>query len=259
MNAILEVRHLEKYYGEGMILTKAVDGISLTVQAGEFVGIMGDSGSGKTTLLNCISTIDQPTGGKVLIQGQEITKIPEKELASFRRQNLGFVFQEFNLLDTLTVEENIGLSLVINQEDKDETERRVHAVAKLLGIEDTLKKYPYEISGGQKQRCACARAIIHEPSLVLADEPTGALDSHASRRLLDTMENINEKQKATILMVTHDPKSASYCSRVLFLKDGKIFNEIYRGDKSKMVFQLEIMDILTVLGGDEDADEVLTS
>ncbi|SHH17329.1 putative ABC transport system ATP-binding protein [Anaerosphaera aminiphila DSM 21120] len=250
MDKILDIKNLEKYYGEGTILTKAVDGVSMSVFQSEFVGIMGASGSGKTTLLNCISTIDSPTGGEVLLKGRDITKIPNRDLAKFRRENLGFVFQEYNLLDVLTVEENIGLSLVINKVNKDETARRVREVARVLGIDDILKKFPYEISGGQRQRCACGRAIIHKPSLVLADEPTGSLDSHSSRQLMVTLKELNENDHATILVVTHDPKTASYCKRVLFLKDGKIFNEIFRGEKTQMNFQLEIMDIVALLGGE---------
>lgn len=250
MEKILDIKNLEKYYGEGTILTKAVDGVSMSVFQSEFVGIMGASGSGKTTLLNCISTIDSPTGGEVLLKGRDITKIPNRDLAKFRRENLGFIFQEYNLLDALTVEENIGLSLVINKVNKDEIARRVKEVASVLGIDDILKKFPYEISGGQRQRCACGRAIIHRPSLVLADEPTGSLDSHSSRQLMVTLKELNEKDDATILVVTHDPKTASYCKRVLFLKDGKIFNEIFRGEKTQMNFQLEIMDIVALLGGE---------
>lgn len=250
MDTILEIKGLEKYYGEGSILTKAVDGVSLNISRGEFLGIMGASGSGKTTLLNCISTIDSPTGGKVLLNKEDIAKIEHRNLAKFRRENLGFIFQEYNLLDALTVEENIGLSLVINKNDEDDTARKVLEVAKILGIEDILKKFPYEISGGQRQRCACGRAIIHNPKLVLADEPTGSLDSHSSRQLMKTLEELNKDGKSTILMVTHDPKTASYCKRVLFLKDGKIFNEIFRGEKNQMEFQMEITDIITLLGGD---------
>lgn len=250
MEKILDIKNLEKYYGEGTILTKAVDGVSMSVFQSEFVGIMGASGSGKTTLLNCISTIDSPTGGEVLLKGRDITKIPNRDLAKFRRENLGFIFQEYNLLDALTVEENIGLSLVINKVNKDEIAKRVEEVASVLGIDNILKKFSYEISGGQRQRCACGRAIIHRPSLILADEPTGSLDSHSSRQLMMTLKELNEIDDATILVVTHDPKTASYCKRVLFLKDGKIFNEIFRGEKTQMNFQLEIMDIVALLGGE---------
>ncbi|NLY20743.1 MAG: ABC transporter ATP-binding protein [Tissierellia bacterium] len=250
MEKILEIIDLEKYYGSGTVLTKAVDGVSLDVYSGDFIGIMGASGSGKTSLLNCVSTIDSPTGGKVLLKGEDIGRIENKKLAEFRRKNLGFIFQEFNLLDTLTVEENIGLSMVINRNEKEKVHDRVNSVAERLGISDVLKKFPYEISGGQRQRCACGRAIIHNPSLILADEPTGALDSHSSRKLMETLEDLNRNDSSTILVVTHDAKTASYCKRVLFLKDGEIFNEVFRGDKNQMEFQLEIMDIVALLGGD---------
>ncbi|BBF43775.1 ABC transporter, ATP-binding protein [Lachnospiraceae bacterium KM106-2] len=254
MNRILNVTNLEKYYGEGTIITKAVDGISFYVENEEFLGIMGSSGSGKTTLLNCISTIDTPTAGKVMIDGIDIQKISATDLASFRREKLGFVFQDYNLIDALTLEENIGLALVINGSEKKSVREKTQKIAQLLGIKDILKKYPYEVSGGQKQRCACARAIIHDPCLILADEPTGALDSHSSGKLLQTLEEMNQKKGATILMVTHDARSASYCKRVLFLKDGRIFNEIYRGKRNKAEFQSEIMNYLAVIGGDNDAN-----
>ena len=201
-------------------------------------------------LLNCISTIDTVTSGHITVNNQDITKIKDKDFADFRRENLGFIFQDFNLLDTLTIGENISLSLVINKQNPTDIEKRVHAIADKLGIRDILSKFPYEVSGGQKQRCACARALINEPKLILADEPTGALDSKASRLLLETMSEINKKMQATILMVTHDPFSASFCERILFLKDGKIFNEIFRGEKSRKDFFNEILDILTLLGGE---------
>ena len=211
---------------------------------------MGASGSGKTTLLNCISTIDEVTSGHIFIDGKDITELKEKELASFRRENLGFIFQDFNLLDTLTISENISLVLIINKEDVNKVDKKVSDIAEKLGIEEILNKYPYEVSGGQKQRCACARALINKPNLILADEPTGALDSKSSRMLLETMDEMNEKLNATILMVTHDSFSASFCKRVLFLKDGKIFNEIRRGEKPRKEFFNEILDVLTLLGGD---------
>lgn len=254
MNKILNVINLEKYYGEGTVITKAVDGISFYVEKEEFLGIMGASGSGKTTLLNCISTIDTPTAGKVMIDGTDIEKISSRDLAAFRREKLGFVFQDFNLIDALTLEENIGLALVINGGEKNSVREKTQKIAQLLGIGDILKKYPYEVSGGQKQRCACARAIIHNPALILADEPTGALDSHSSENLLQTLEELNKQKGATILMVTHDARSASYCKRVLFLKDGRIFNELYRGNRKKAEFQSEIMNYLAVIGGDHDAN-----
>ena len=251
MEHILNLEQVKKYYGGNSgNITKAVDGISMYVDKGEFVAIMGASGSGKTTLLNCISTIDTVTSGHITVNNQDITKIKDKDFADFRRENLGFIFQDFNLLDTLTIGENISLSLVINKQNPTDIEKRVHAIADKLGIRDILSKFPYEVSGGQKQRCACARALINEPKLILADEPTGALDSKASRLLLETMSEINKKMQATILMVTHDPFSASFCERILFLKDGKIFNEIFRGEKSRKDFFNEILDILTLLGGE---------
>ncbi len=250
MQKTLEIKNLKKFYGTKNNITKAVNDLSLEVEEGEFVAIMGASGSGKTTLLNCISTIDEVTSGHIFIDGKDITELKEKELASFRRENLGFIFQDFNLLDTLTISENISLALIINKEDANKVEKKVKNIAEKLGIEEILNKYPYEVSGGQKQRCACARALINKPKLILADEPTGALDSKSSRMLLETMEEMNKKLNATILMVTHDSFSASFCKRVLFLKDGKIFNEIRRGEKPRKEFFDEILDVLTLLGGD---------
>ena len=250
LKKILEVKNLKKYYGSHGNITKAVDGISFDVLEGDFVAIMGASGSGKTTLLNTISTIDTVTSGNIYLDGVDITTLKE-ELADFRRENLGFIFQDFNLLDTLTIEENIALSLIINHEDILKVDKKVDEIAMKLGIRDILDKFPYEVSGGQKQRCACARALINEPKLILADEPTGALDSKSSRMLLETMDEMNERLNATILMVTHDSFSASFCKRVIFIKDGKIFNEILKGDKSRKEFFNEILDVLTMLGGDD--------
>ena len=250
MQKTLEIKNLKKFYGTKSNITKSVNDLSLEVEEGEFVAIMGASGSGKTTLLNCISTIDEVTSGHIFIDGKDITELKEKELAGFRRENLGFIFQDFNLLDTLTISENISLALIINKEDANKVEKKVKNIAEKLGIEEILNKYPYEVSGGQKQRCACARALINKPKLILADEPTGALDSKSSRMLLETMDEMNEKLNATILMVTHDSFSASFCKRVLFLKDGKIFNEIRRGEKPRKEFFDEILDVLTLLGGD---------
>ena len=247
---ILKIDKIEKYYGNKSSLTKAIDNISFSVDKGEFVAIMGASGSGKTTLLNCISTIDNVTAGHIYVGGKDITEIKEDDMADFRKENLGFIFQDFNLLDTLSIEENISLSLIINKEDVNKVDDKVNDIATKLGISEVLKKFPYEVSGGQKQRCACARALINHPKLILADEPTGALDSKSSRMLLETMKDMNEKLKATILMVTHDSFSASFCKRVLFLKDGKIFNEIVRGEKTRKEFFDEILDVLTLLGGD---------
>lgn len=250
MKEVLKIENLKKYYGVNTNITKAVDGISFSVLEGEFVAIMGASGSGKTTLLNCVSTIDTVTSGHIFVDNRDITTVKEDDLADFRKENLGFIFQDFNLLDTLTIEENIALSLIINNENTNKVDEKVKNIADKLGISDILKKFPYEVSGGQKQRCACARALINSPKLILADEPTGALDSKSSRLLLETMDEMNKKLKATILMVTHDSFSASFCKRVLFLKDGKIFNEIIKGEKTRKEFFNEILDMLTLLGGD---------
>ena len=228
MEHILNLEQVKKYYGGSTgNITKAVDGISMYIDKGEFAAIMGASGSGKTTLLNCISTIDTVTSGHIFVNNQDITEMKEQDFADFRRENLGFIFQDFNLLDTLTIEENISLSLIINKKNPEMIKKKVQDISDKLGISDILSKFPYEVSGGQKQRCACARALINEPELILADEPTGALDSKSSRLLLETMENINQKLQATILMVTHDPFTASFCNRILFLEDGRIFNEIW--------------------------------
>ncbi len=247
---VLKVNNLKKYYGSNNNITKALNNISFTVNDNEFLAIMGASGSGKTTLLNTISTIDTVTSGNIIINGIDITNLNEEELSNFRKENLGFVFQDFNLLDTLTIKENIALSLIINKEDKTKIDNLVLDISKKLGISDILNKYPYEVSGGQKQRCACARALINSPKLILADEPTGALDSRNARVLLETFKEMNEELKATILMVTHDAFSASFASRVLFIKDGKIFNEIIKGKKTRGEFYDEIIDVLTLLGGD---------
>ena len=250
MTNILEIRHLKKIYGNKNNITKALNDLSFDISEGEFVAIMGASGSGKTTLLNCISTIDDVASGIILINNQNVAELKEKETAKFRRENLGFIFQDFNLLDTLTIRENIALSLIINKQDYHKVDERVNDIAQKLGIKEILEKYPYEVSGGQKQRCACARALINKPLIILADEPTGALDSKSSRMLLETMDEMNENLRATILMVTHDAFSASFCRRILFLKDGKIFNEIVKGEKTRKEFFDEILDVLTLLGGD---------
>ncbi len=250
MKEILKINHLKKYYGSKTNITKAINDISFTINEQEFVAIMGASGSGKSTLLNCISTIDRVTSGNIYVDALDITEVKEDELALFRRKNLGFIFQDFNLLDTLTIEENIALSRIINKEDVEKIDGQVLEIAEKLGIKDILKKYPYEVSGGQKQRCACARALINKPKLILADEPTGALDSKNARLLLETFDSMNKNLQATILMVTHDAFSASFCKRVLFLKDGRIFNEIIKGEKSRKEFYDEILDVLTLLGGE---------
>ena len=247
---MLQVQNIEKYYGSKNNVTKALDRVSFDVEAGEFLAIMGASGSGKTTLLNCISTIDTISAGKILLDGVNIADLSEEELAKFRRERLGFVFQDFNLLDTLTVEENIGLALSLNHTDPKAVQSKVRDVAQKLGITDILTKFPYQISGGQKQRTACARAMVAGQSLLLADEPTGALDSKASKNLLEIMTTMNQDMGATILMVTHDAYSASYAKRVLFLKDGRVFNELLRGERARPVFYHEILDVLAALGGD---------
>lgn len=250
MSNILEVKNIEKYYGNKSNLTKAIDNISFNVQSGEFVGIMGASGSGKTTLLNCISTIDRVTAGHIIIDGKDITKLKGNPLNKFRREQLGFIFQDFNLLDTLTAYENIALALTIQRVAHKEIDRRVREIAEKLEITDILKKYPYQISGGQKQRVASARAIITNPKLILADEPTGALDSKSARQLLETFETLNSNLKATILMVTHDSFSASYANRILFIKDGKIFNELIKGEDTRKQFFEKIIEVQTLLGGE---------
>lgn len=250
MKTILSVEHIEKYYGNRGNLTKAVDDISFQVDEGEFVGVMGPSGSGKTTLLNCISTIDTVTSGHILINGSDITSIKKNDLSKFRREELGFIFQDFNLLDTLTAYENIAIALTIQKVKSSEIEKRIKDVAHKLDITDVLQKYPYQMSGGQKQRVASARALVTNPSLILADEPTGALDSKSSRMLLDSMEKLNSEYHATIMMVTHDAFTASYAHRILFIKDGKIFNELIRGEDSRKEFFNRIMEVVTLLGGD---------
>ena len=247
---MLQVQNIEKYYGSKNNVTKALDRVSFDVEAGEFLAIMGASGSGKTTLLNCISTIDAISSGKILLDGVSIADLSESELAKFRRERLGFVFQDFNLLDTLTIEENIGLALSLNHRDPGTVQKRVQEVAGKLGIADILEKFPYQVSGGQKQRAACARAMAAGQSLLLADERTGALDSKNKKNLLEIMTTMNRGMGATILMVTHDAYSASYAKRVLFLKDGRVFNELLRGDRGRPVFYHEILDVLAALGGD---------
>lgn len=250
MQKILSVEHIEKYYGNKGNVTKAVDDISFTLDKGEFVGIMGASGSGKTTLLNCISTIDTATAGHIFIDGADITRLNSKQLSRFRREQLGFIFQDFNLLDTLTAYENIALALAIIKTPAGGIDVRVRQVAKALEIEEVLKKYPYQMSGGQKQRVACARAIVTNPALILADEPTGALDSKSARMLLESFERLNADLEATVLMVTHDAFTASYCHRILFIKDGKIFNELVRGKDTRKQFFGKIIEVVTLLGGD---------
>lgn len=250
MESILNVENIEKYYGNKDNVTKAIDNISFRVEKGEFVGIMGPSGSGKTTLLNCISTIDNVTTGSIEIDGDDITRLKNRRLENFRRDKLGFIFQDFNLLDTLTAFENISLALTIAGKKGKEVENLVKVAAESLDIESVLNKYPYQMSGGQKQRVAAARAIVNDPKIILADEPTGALDSKAAKLLLNSMEKLNKELDATILMVTHDAFTASYAHRILFIKDGKIFSELVRGDDSRKEFFNKIIDVVTMLGGD---------
>ncbi len=249
MHTILTLEHIQKYYGREGMITKAIQDISFSVDQGEFVGIMGASGSGKTTLLNCISTIDTVSAGHIWLDGRDITQLKPTALARFRREHLGFIFQDFHLLDTLTISENIALTLAINKVPAKNVEPRVAAIAATLNISDILSKYPYQVSGGQKQRCACARAMIHEPKLLLADEPTGALDSRSSQMLLATMQRIHQELRATILMVTHDAFTASYAERILFLQDGEIFTELRRGNDSRRTFFEKILNVLTAIGG----------
>ena len=250
MENILKIDKIEKYYGNKSSLTKALDNLSFDVLKGEFVAIMGASGSGKTTLLNCISSIDKVTSGHIYVAGNDITKLRGNALNKFRREELGFIFQDFNLLDTLTAYENIALALSIQNVSAKEIDMRIRKIAKELDISNVLDKYPYQMSGGQKQRVASARAIITNPKLILADEPTGALDSKSAKMLLEKFNYLNEEVKATILMVTHDAFTASYASRVIFIKDGKIFNEINKGTDTRKIFFDKIIDVVTLLGGD---------
>lgn len=250
MEQFIRVCDVEKYYGTGNNITKAVNRVSFTVQKGEFTGIMGASGSGKTTLLNMLSTIDTVTAGHIFYGTTDITELKENELAEFRKNNLGFVFQDFNLLDTLTIQENIELVMTLHDKKKREIQKKSGQIMKTLGIDSIRNKFPSQVSGGQKQRCACARAIINEPQLILADEPTGALDSKSAQMLMDTFDAMNDRMGATILMVTHDAFSASYCHRILFLKDGQIFHELYKGEKNRREFLNEILDVLALTGGD---------
>lgn len=247
---ILQVQDIQKYYGSRGSVTKAIDHISFAVERGEFLGIMGASGSGKTTLLNCISTIDTVTSGHILVEGRDVTALHGGELAAFRGRKLGFIFQDFNLLDTLTARENIALTLSVSGVRPAEIERRVAQTAAALDIAGVLDKYPYQMSGGQQQRCAAARAIVTHPALVLADEPTGALDSKSARMLLERLEVLNRERGTTILMVTHDAFTASCCRRVVFLRDGHIFQELSRGELDRRAFFAQIIRVITQLGGE---------
>lgn len=244
---ILNIKNLKKVYGKKVIST-ALNNISFAIEDGEFVGIMGPSGSGKTTLLNLISTIDKPTSGTITLRGENILKLKGNDLALFRRRELGFVFQDFNLLNTLTIGENMILPLTLDNVDLKEQENRLNKVSKILGIENLLDKRTYEVSGGQAQRTAIGRALINNPTLLLADEPTGNLDSASARDVMEYLEKINKEEKVTTMMVTHDPLAASYCNRILFIKDGQIYNEIYKGE-NRIQFYQEIIDVLSLLGG----------
>ncbi len=251
---MIRICDVEKYYGRGSHVTKAVDRVSFTVETGEFIGVMGASGSGKTTLLNMLSTIDHVTAGHIFYDEEDITELSEDKLSEFRKNNLGFVFQDYNLLDTLTVEENIVLAMTLHKKGKEKVKKECDDLLRLLGISQVRDKFPYEISGGQKQRCACARALANHPRLLLADEPTGALDSKAAQTLLETFTDMNKRFGATIFMVTHDAFSASYCSRILFLKDGKIFHELIAGENGRRAFLNEILDVLSLTGGEFQND-----
>ncbi|MGL5256137.1 MAG: ABC transporter ATP-binding protein [Proteocatella sp.] len=254
MEEILRVENIEKYYGKKGLINKVLDNISFYVDKGEYVGIMGASGAGKTTLLNCISTIDSVTSGNIYISGENITNMTSKEIAKFRREKLGFIFQEFNLLDNLTGYENIALSLSISKTKNTDVEAKIIQVSKDLNLNEIMYKYPYEMSGGQKQKIAAARAIVTDPSLILADEPTGSLDSKSARGLLDILKKLNTEFEATILMVTHDAYTASHCNRILFIKDGSIFNELDRGNDTQKEFFNKIIEVIALLGGNLDVE-----
>jgi len=251
MQEMLSVKQVEKYYGNKGSLTRALNGISFTIYPGEFVGIMGASGSGKTTLLNCIATVDKVTTGSILLEGSDITKMNSNELAAFRRDRLGFIFQDYNLLDTLTGEENMLLPLTLAGKSAKSARLRVQEVAVLLRIQPILNKFPYEMSGGEQQRVAAGRALLNKPSLILADEPTGSLDSGSSRQLLETLSQMNRDEKSTIMMVTHDGYASSYCQRILFIKDGRLFQELLRGDLSKNEFFEKILAVTSLMGGEQ--------
>ncbi|KAA0777219.1 ABC transporter ATP-binding protein [Bacillus sp. AR2-1] len=249
MKIVLEAKNIKKVYDTGGNKFEALRGINLQVKEGEFVGIMGPSGSGKTTLLNVISTIDNATSGEILIDGKDIVKMNDEKLALFRRNHLGFIFQDYNLLDTLTVRENIALPLALSRVEAREIDRCVLVIAKKFGIDHILNQFPYQVSGGQKQRCAASRALVTNPSMILGDEPTGALDSKSAKDLLESMKSLNEHDNSTILMVTHDALAASYCKRVIFIKDGKLCKELYRGKLTRKQFFQEIVDVMSAISG----------
>ncbi|ATP40437.1 bacitracin ABC transporter ATP-binding protein [Solibacillus sp. R5-41] len=249
MKIILQAKNVQKVFGTKGNIYKALEDIDLEIKEGEFVGIMGPSGAGKSTLLNVLSTIDTQTSGDIIINNQHIVGMNEKQLADFRRNQLGFIFQDYNLLDTLSVKENILLPLALSKVSAREIETRVEKIAKTFGISEILDKYPYHISGGQKQRTAAARAIITNPSLILADEPTGALDSKSATSLLESLTMLNEEINSTIMMVTHDAFAASFCKRIVFIKDGRIHAEIHKKQQSRKEFYQKILDVLASLGG----------
>jgi len=251
MQEMLLVDQVEKYYGSKGNLTRALDGISFSIYPGEFTGIMGASGSGKTTLLNCIATIDKVTSGRIMLDGKDITKMNADALAAFRRDRLGFIFQDYNLLDTLTGEENMLLPLTLAGRKPKTSRARVQEVAELLQIQPILGKFPYQMSGGEQQRVAAGRALLNKPSLILADEPTGSLDSGSSRHLLETLSGMNIKEKATIMMVTHDAYASSYCQRILFIKDGRLFQELLRGSLTRKEYLEKILAVTSLLGGEQ--------
>lgn len=248
---ILEVKNLKKYYGKKDSVTKALDGISFHVISGEFIGIMGSSGSGKTTLLNCIATTTYPTEGNIILNGENVEKFKGNELAEYRGNKIGYLFQNFELLENLTAKENILLPLAIHNRLQSNPKEKVDRLAKYMDIEDILDKFPNEISGGQKQRVAAARALILSPKIILADEPTGALDSKNAKALMKKLSDLNEEEKSTILMVTHDANVASFCSRILFIQDGKLFHEIRRKkpEESRQDFYERILLVMAQLGG----------
>ena len=252
MNTLLKMENVTKYYGSGESISKALSGVSFSLRKGEFTAIMGASGSGKSTLLNVIATIDRPSSGNIFLAEKNIAEMREQELSAFRRDCLGFIFQDYNLLDTLTAAENIVLPLNLQKRSVTETEKKLQEVVNLLEIEEQIHKFPSQLSGGQRQRVAYARALITQPELILADEPTGALDSANSKILMNTFRFMNEKLNSTILMVTHDAVIGSYASRVLFLKDGQIWNELHRGERDRQSMYHEILDAMVVLGGESD-------
>lgn len=249
MTRMLTAKNIVKTYGTRQNKTEVLKGIDLKIEAGEFVSIMGASGSGKTTLLNVLSSIDQPSSGEIIIDNQNIEQLSNRQLSEFRKNDLGFIFQEYNLLDTLTVKENILLPMSIRDVSKGETNTLVDTLVSELGIEESVDKYPYQISGGQKQRTSAARAFIHEPKMIFADEPTGALDSKSATDLLQKLRDLQQKNQATIMMVTHDPTAASYSDRIIFLKDGQVYSTLVRGEKMQDTYYREILDTQRVLGG----------